>query len=225
MADSEAPESPEEAGWRAYWPHVRAGLVLAHIMVMLALSTPDLGGTLSRKAWKRPTVQLELEAWADKLGRDPAELEEQLWGVATTYGEWRQKALRPVQPYSDYFGVRQRWRMFAAGQRVPARYEIDAKIDGKWEPIYRSRSDELDWRRNLFDNDRMRAYMYKATWPHNRKRYRWLCNWVAREVPKDYPDATKIRVRRWRYKTPPPELADKKPKGKYEGKCVRKVKR
>jgi hypothetical protein len=213
---------PPEPAARPWWHHLRAAFVLFHLFAMCALATPDLGGGLSRKAWKQATVQRELKTWAGRFGEEPEAFEERIWGIALGYTRWRERLLWPVQPYKKYFGVRQRWRMFAAPDRRPARYEIDIRQDGEWKPIYRSRSDEHAWRRRLFDHDRMRNRLYRATWPNHRRLYRRFCNWVAYEAAHDFPEASKVRVRRFRYDTPAPDDRSE-PEGRYEGKCIRSL--
>lgn len=206
--------------WRAAWRHIRALLVLLHLIAICVLTTPDLGDTLSRSAWKQPAVQRELAPWAKRFGQTPQELEDTLWSLATSWREWRARIVRPIQPYSDYFGVRQRWRMFASPNRVPARYEIDIQQGTAWRPIYRSRSDQYTWRRSLFDHDRMRTTMYRATWPNLQWRYKLLCDWVARQVERDFPDARAVRVRRYRYATPHPDSSERPINGRHEGEFV-----
>ena len=204
---------------RAAWPHLRALLVLIHLLIIVALTTPDLGGTMSRRAWKQPAVQRELAPWAQRFGLTPEDFENRLWSLASGWTRWRRRALAPLKPYSTYTGVRQRWRMFASPNRIPARYEIDIKRAGQWQPIYVSRSSEYTWRRALFDHDRMRASMSRATWPNYQQRYRLLCHWIATQVEKDFPQAQAVRVRRYRYATPSPDgdPGAAKFKSKYEG--------
>ena len=213
-------EQPVQTGWRARWRHIRALLVLLHLVVICALTTPDLSGTMSRAAWKQPAVQRELAPWAERFGQTPEEFEDNLWDLATGWRDWRTRLLGPIKPYSDYFGVRQRWRMFASPNRVPARYEIDIKVDAAWRPIYRSRSDQYTWRRKLFDHDRMRTSMYRATWPNSQHRYKLLCEWVARQVERDFPHASAVRIRRYRYATPGPRSDTRTVSGRYEGEFV-----
>ena len=136
---------------RAWWPHARAVLVLLHVIAVLMLSSPDLGGGLSKKAWQTEAIQTEFAAWADRFNRWGADtttqkLTDDVWEVAMGWTELREKLLRPFDPYHRYLGVRQRWRMFAGPNRVPAKIRVAVEIEGEWRTVYEARSAEHTWR-------------------------------------------------------------------------------
>ena len=194
---------------RAWFPHLRAVLVALHILAIAALSTPDLGAALNRKAWKAPTVQDEMKAWAERfsgLGADisPAELEERVWSVATSWAELRDSMLIPFQPYADFAGTRQRWRMFAAPNRVPARLRIAVEIEGQWRTVYEARSEEYTWQRRRLGTERVRVTIHRASWAHHNRDHTRLSDWIADEAARDFPTATRVRVSFIRARTPTP---------------------
>ena len=214
------------------WPHVRAALVSLHLLAIVIMATPSLGGAMSRKAWQQETVQSEFSAWSGRLnglGFDttPAGLEDWAWGVATKWTEIRKSLNEPLSPYHEYVGVRQRWRMFAAPHRVPARLEIEMQKGGQWHKVYVQGSDRYNWRSHQLAHERMRAAIFKYQWPQNRKTLGYLHEWIAARAEEDYPDADAVRMRFVRYRTPSPEdvRAGKEPATKLEAQFERRFDR
>ena len=207
----------------AAWRHLRAALVLAHVVVLLLFALPNPGVALDRSAWRSPNVQHELEAWSGRLsalGVDVArpQLEERLYRLLVRWGALRAELLAPTELYQRYAGIRQPWTMFAAPNRHPARLELEVEVQGAWQTIYVARSDEHDWQATLLDHDRMRAVVFRHTWPQFAGTHQHLCRWLARRAARDFPEATRLRARRYRARTPTPEeaRAGVRPEGRYE---------
>ena len=209
--------------WRRGWPHVRAAFVAAHILAVLILAIPDAAGPAARRsAWKNPTVQGEFDAWSRRLtalgvatSRD--ELEERVWVAATTWTRFTLALRRPLVPYGDCCGVRQRWRMFVAPQRHPSRLHVDLFEDGRWRPIWIERSGEYDWRAHQFDATRVRSMTFRYAWKEYERHYVQFGRWIAARAAEDFPAATKVRVRLYDFRTPTPEEVqrDAIPRGKF----------
>lgn len=201
-------DSPPTTG---VWPHLRAALVAAHIVAVILLAIPDAAGPAARRsAWKNPTVQNELGAWAHRLSGlgwqvEKDALEEQVWGIATTWTRWMIALRKPFEPYTEYAGVRQRWRMFVAPHRHPARLNVDVKESGRWRTVYVARSAERDWLHWKLDHTRTRSMLFRYAWKEYRRHFRRFASWVARQAFEDFPEATDVRVRWYRYRTPTPE--------------------
>lgn len=209
--------APTWAG-RQWWPHVRAALVAAHIGAVVVLALPDIAGPGSNKtAWKNPTVQSEISAWADRLGMPKEDLEQTAWTVATTWTIWMSQLRAPIEPYSRYAGVRQKWRMFVAPHRYPATLHVDVYEQGAWRPVYLSRSDEHTWNARALDHTRMRSMQFRYAWPQYKRHYRRFARWVARAAFEDFSEASRVRVRWYGFKTPTPaEVRDDAiPRGKF----------
>ena len=185
--------------------HLRGVLIGLHVLAVVMLSSPDLGGGMNRKAWDAPMVEAEFAAWAKRFDMTTDALQDRAWTVAVGWVELRETLLTPFQPYSRYAGVRQRWRMFAAPHRVPTRLLIAVEIDGAWRPIYEARSSELTWRGDTLDRERMRVPINLAAWKHNRGLYKKLIAWIADRAAEDFPEATRVRVSYLRHKTPTAE--------------------
>jgi hypothetical protein len=204
------------------WPHLRAALVTAHIVAIFACAFPSPSGGMNRSSWRDPTVQAEIAAWGERLSVPPDVLEEHLWSLATAFMGLRKKALAPFQPYYHHAGTWQAWHMFVAPHRNPARLHIDIDRDGTWETVYISRDPQLRWRAELFDHSRGRAALFRYSWRHYRVPFRHLGEWLARKAAEDFPDASRMRTRWYRYRTPTPEevRTDTAPAGRFEASQV-----
>lgn len=176
------------------------------------MAIPAPGGGMSKSAWADPTVQGEFQAWTDRLNDMGAELtveelEDQLWTLASAYMEKRNAVLKPLQPYYRYTGSTQSWRMFVAPHRYPARLHIELEESGEWRPIYVARSDEYTWRRKQLDHDRMRAAIFRMSWRPYRKVWTSFTEWAADRAAQDFPSATTLRLKFFKYRTQTPEEA------------------
>ncbi len=199
------------------WAHIRAVLVAFHVLAVVLMALPAPSGGMRRSAWKDPTVQAELTAWADRLGQDHQVFEDRLWEVATAFMDLRHAVLAPFQPYYRYAGTTQSWRMFVAPHRYPARLHIDIDRGEGWEPVYVARHPEHDWLGHHLDHDRMRSAVFRYAWKHYRRMFRLFSDWLAIEAARDFPEASRIRVRYFKYKTlsPAEALAGAEPEGHW----------
>jgi len=199
--------------------HLVAVYVLFHAASILVGSIPSTEVALDRDAWDDPTVRSEFAAWVDRLewfGVDvePSQLEEFAWRFANGWSTLRRRANAPFETYQRYTGTWQSWSMFVAPHLYPSRLCIDIRDDqtdgdGVWRNIYTARSDEQAWRRGQFDHIRMRSAIFRLPWPQYRGQYEQLVNWIADRAAVDFPDADRIRVRFYRFKSPSPrELRD-----------------
>ncbi len=190
--------------------HGRALLVALHLFAVTAMAMPSVGGGMSRSAWKTPTVQAEFEAWSARLNGlglrfEQGELEDVLWDLAVAWEAGREKVLAPFQPYYQYCGTWQSWRMFVAPHRYPGRLEVEVRTDGDWEPLYVGRSSEHDWHRRWLDHDRFRAAVFRYSWEHYRRPRGELADWFARLAASERPDARQLQVSFVRYRTRSPD--------------------
>lgn len=210
-------------GWARLRWHLLGVFVIYHIAAVVLQALPDPGGTFSRQAWRDPTVQQEFAVWSRWLSANgyaitPRQLEDRLWVLANQLATIRRAVVRPFFAYGHYVGVRQPWRMFVAPHRFPTTLEVAIREGGEWRTIFADRSDEHTWRRDLFDHDRMRAAIFRYGWPNYRGVYGELALWISREVARDFPAATEVRVRMLKRRTPSPDevKAAKIPAGTYQ---------
>lgn len=214
-------------GRRQLLVHLRGALVLLHVLAVLALALPSVRGNLSRKAFRDPVVQHELAQWsgrARELGfsLDNKGLEDLVFTVGHAYSDVRDVLVWPFTRYVRFFGLWQTWNLFTAPHRFPSRLEIDLEEDGRFSPLFVARSSEHTWRRAELDDVRLRKAVYLLGWHTRGADVRRFATWVAKEAAKDFPAATRVRVRFFRYKTPTPEQvrAGAPLEGAYRGERV-----
>ncbi|MEL6345814.1 MAG: hypothetical protein AAFV53_22075 [Myxococcota bacterium] len=195
---------------RAIGRQLRAVLITAHIFAVFILAFPAPSGGMNRSAWSDPTVQAEFVSWSARLQAmglesSPESLEETLWSWAQSYMQRRRDLLKPFMPYYRYCGTYQTWRMFIAPHRNPARLHIDIYEDGEWRPVYIARHPQHDWKGELLDHERMRSAIFRYAWKHYGRSYKHFGEWIAAEAAEEFPEATLIRLRYERFRTPTPE--------------------
>jgi hypothetical protein len=205
--------------WRK---HIVGALVLLHLASVGLSSLPSVRGNLAPALMREPVVQHELRQWSEafaKIGLDipPSELEERVVALGHVYSDVRDALVEPFAPYRKYFGTGQTWNLFTSAHRIPGRLEIDIEERGNWRQLYVARSDEHAWRKAAFDDARLRKAVYFMNWRRSSRSYQSFGEWVAREVAAEFPEATRVRLRFWRYETPSPEAVRRKeePKGRY----------
>lgn len=205
------------------WPQIRGVLVAAHVVAVLLMATPSPSAGLRRSAWKDPTVQAEFKAWNKRfnaMGVDwtQPEMEQHLWDFAVGWDEARTALLKPFTPYGRYLGASQAWRMFVAPHRFPTRLHVDIERDGQWEPVFIERSELYTWREEVFGHDRMRSAVFRFGWSQFKKSWQQFTEWVAVRAAEDFPDATRVRVRMYKYQTLSPQdaAAGAEPKGSFQ---------
>lgn len=194
------------------WPHVRAALILLHVVAVLLAASPSLRGGMQRSGWADPTVQAELDAWhavATTAGWTVSRqrFEDTLWRAAVRLMDARRALLTPFAPYHHYLGTDQSWRMFVAPQRFPSRLWIEVEEAGAYRPIYVARDPDHTWNAAVLDHDRMRTLVFLMGWKAYDDVYtRWV-EWLAPQVAADFPDATRLRTRYARQRSPTPAEA------------------
>jgi hypothetical protein len=210
MGDTPQGAPARPLGWFA---HLRALLVALHLVAITVLAAPSVGEGLSRWAWQDPTVQDEFADWTDRLNRwgvaiTRQEFEDDLWEAATAYESLHGRALAPFWRYYEWCGTFQSWRMFAGPHRYPSRLLIDIEEGGAWRPVYAQRDPDHAWLAEQLDHYRMRPYLYRLSW------YRYadgsggfdqMTRWVAGHAAHDFPQAQRVRVRFFKFRTLSPE--------------------
>jgi hypothetical protein len=183
----------------AWWPHLRAAFVAFHLAAITFQALPAADGGLKRSAWADPTVQAEFDAWYARFAalgypRDRVTFEEDLWSVATGWSEARKAVIRPLTPYYKGFGTYQTWRMFVAPHRFPARMQIEVMENNRWRTVYRE-GERGGWLGPILDHDRVRSGTFHMSWPHQRAKLDTFADWLAARAYRDFPEASRVRVR------------------------------
>lgn len=181
------------------WKHwLRAGAITAVLLVhgLYALPRPH---RIREADLQDIEVRGEIEAWADLLGTDVDTLGPLLVDFTGRANEVYSAVKGPFRPPLRFFGVGQAWAMFATPDSWPHRLEIDLRVDGRWEPLYR-RWDAHPWRNGAIRYRRVRG-IYDAAGDKNQGAYWNFTRWAAREALLERPDADAVRVRQVRTHT------------------------
>ena len=209
---------------RTPWEHIRGVLILLHILAVVLMALPAPEGAMRKDTWNDPTVTAEFEAWADRLNgmgyeTNTEDLKAEMFDVAKEFIDIRRTVLAPTVPYARYLGTQQSWRMFVAPHRFPSRLHVEIKrSDSDWEPISIYQDPEYRWKAELFEHDRFRSALFRYGWKSYAGARKLFNQWLAREAAQDFPDATHIRTRWYKYKTPTPEMV--KAGEEFDGKYV-----
>jgi len=209
---------------RPHWEHIRGVLVLLHILAVVLMALPAPEGAMRRDAWEDPTVTAEFEAWTERLRQvgyetTTEELKSELFTVAQDFTEIRKTVLTPVEPYARYLGTQQSWRMFVAPHRFPTRLHVEIKREGSdWETVSIYQDPVYRWKAEVFEHDRFRSALFRYGWKSYGRARKLFNQWLAREAAEDFPEATHLRTRWYKYKTPTPEMVQSGEE--FEGKFV-----
>jgi hypothetical protein len=184
---------------------LRALFVAFHVVAMAIVSLPN-AGIASKARWQSDVTQNDLATWAARLRamgwRTSNEaFQRRLWDGAVRYARVRTVVGAPFDAYAGATGAGQGWTMFASPQRFPAELHVDVLRGGIWTPIYRPRSDAYAWRRETFDDDRMRKFAGRFARGFDKNVYRETATWIAKNAAIDFPDASRVRVSLYRYET------------------------
>lgn len=185
------------------WKHLRAILVLAHITTMVLVAIPAPVGGTNRATWKNPTAQIEFAAYARMLRVSPEDFEENLYKLAIFWMDFREIYTRPVWPYIRITGTDQPWRMFVGPDRFPPRFQVQMRTAASdYVTLYEERSSQFEWHEEFFRQERVRSYVYRYAWPEYSNHVHQNCSYLARRVFAEKADATAVRCRYWRQKSP-----------------------
>ncbi|MEM9478299.1 MAG: hypothetical protein AAGA58_01415 [Verrucomicrobiota bacterium] len=184
---------------KRWWPHARAALILFHIIAITAGSIPVLVDerAMTKEAWQDPVAQDEFKKWAERLGDDwtAEDVESTAWTVAKGLLDFQSAVEAPFEPYYQFSGTRQRWRMFPAPVKNFPRLRIDIQsANSEWTTVYQMGSSEHQWLAHYFNRDRFRAALNLYAWGVHEEAYEEFTAWTARQAAKEFPKASKLRV-------------------------------
>jgi hypothetical protein len=211
-----------ETPLKRFLAHMRGVLIALHLLAITLMAMPAPGSGMNRENWQDPTVQGEFHIWTERLNRSgihvtQPELEDLAWRWAERYSDAREDVLLPFEPYYEYCGTCQSWRMFVAPHRYPTRLHIDVEDQGQWRPVYIERDRNHAWLGSRLDHFRFRSAIFRFGWQAYREDYEQFAHWVATQAFRDFSDATAVRVSLYRYRTPTPAEVreDRRPLGEF----------
>ena len=192
------------------WPALRALLIFAHILAVIVLSLPSPHRLADKNVWRSRVHVDEIAAWAEiarsvGLELGATEFEDFLFKLTLDYLDLRARFIGPFYVYSRYSGLSQGWRMFTNPQRHPAQLHVELRTAASpYRPLFVQRSAAHAWRAYQFDHNRMRKQLGRFARSVSRYNYDHLAHWIARQVAAEFPKATHVRVRLFRFTSPTP---------------------
>ena len=189
---------------------MRALLVGLHLVLITVMALPN-PSRVNEKDLKDPALQEVCSDWRGVLAGVGVRLSVDetnalAMSFANQYMDVRAVVLKPFRPYFRHTGTTQSWQMFGYLNRSPARLSIEVFTPGEsWTTIYLARSAEHDWRKALFDSERMHGMMNRYSWKERKRSYTTFVEWLACEVAADFPDATSARVSMKQVQIPRPD--------------------
>jgi hypothetical protein len=200
---------PEAAPRRSRLRPLIDGLITLHVVAVTLMAMPAPEGAMDRSDWKSPLAQEEFKSWSESLSRwgmdvTPAKLEASLWDMAERYMSVRNMLLRPFRPYYALCGTSQGWRMFVGPNLHPSCLHIDIEENGAWRPIYIERDPAHNWLGAKLDHEHFRTAIFTMIFFHHHREYERFASWVARAAARDFPEASRVRIRVFKFRTPRP---------------------
>lgn len=197
--NAERPSEPPSRLRRA-WPHLRALLILVHLVAISLAALPRVSApALTKSARQSPAARAEIAAWTERLASwgvevEPEVLEQRSLELLEGWLELRTTLNSPFRPYIATFGLRQPWMLFPGADRFPAQLVIELEREGSWETVQTLYPTSGPWKARLARNTRVHGVVYSASWPVHRSHYDELGRWLAREAARDFPEATRLRL-------------------------------
>lgn len=194
------------------WRQFRALAISLTLLATFTLLLPGGARLASRKVWKTELNQSQFADWARALTSmgyqlTPRELEDALWSGVQRYLGVRDPIVSLLTPVLVRTGWSQSWRMFSNPQTHPARLQIELDTGHGFRPVYVSRSSEFTWKRREFDHNRTRKLFGRLIRKGRHSTYLRFGRWVTQQMVDEYPDTRRVRLRLYRWRTPPPEHA------------------
>jgi hypothetical protein len=193
------------------WPHIRAALVLLHIVAVVLLSLPHPSLILDRSRWRSGRGRMELANWTrtfNRLGFDvtEAELERKAWAAGERYRAWFSRYVHPFERYATYLHTRQGWSMFTHPKKRIGKVWIEIELKpGVFWPVFVSKSPVFVWNQGALTHNRMRKLFNRVTSHRYKGGFDEFALWVAPKLARAYPASRRARVSIENYVTPPPE--------------------
>lgn len=191
---------------------IRAALLAFVIASQMFLALP-MPHRVSESDLRKPEAKEELGRWMSlihSIGIDWTRDE-----VKTGVIEWthwitdNHKGLsKPIKPLRRYLGIGQSWALFAAPDTHPNRLQVEARIDGEWKMVFRRVDPEHRMMNTQISFRRVRG-VHDGVSNKPGKIYHALCEFIARGVFEQMPQADAIRVQMYRHhKTAPHKPTD-----------------
>ena len=194
------------------WARIRAVLLALVILSQLFLALP-MPHKVSESDLRKPEAKEELGRWMDLirtvgLDWEEASVRRELISWTQWLANGHKKLSTPLKPARTYFGIGQSWALFAAPDTHPNRLQVEARVDGVWQLVFRRVDSEHQMLGSQISFRRVRG-VHDGVGARPGDIYRAFSKFVARGVFAEMPEADAIRVRMYSYHaTPPHKPAD-----------------
>lgn len=210
----------ETSAWKHRFVYA---FVAFHVIAITLAALPAPPEALEREDLSTGEEAENLAAWSKRLSQcglavSQSELEETLWHAAEKYKKIRKEILAPFQPYYKFCGARQGWKMFVGPHRTPSRLHIDIQENGVWRPIYIEGSRKHNWLRSRLNHEHWRTALFTAVYFQKQRPLKEFVGWAAERAALDFPEAEKLRLRVYRFRTLSPSEVKKgrHPQGQFD---------
>lgn len=199
------------------WPHVRAGLILFHLLAVITLSLPGRGFRNPR-VWQRRVVKTDLADWSRTLGVRPDALAKSLQSIAAGWSKTRAHLAKPFLRYASYAAMTQSWAMFASPQRNPAELHVSGDAGSGMVPLYRPQDESAQFLASFLDHNRVRKFRGRFGRRTPGKSFNAFAAYIAKRACRERADLLRVEVALWIYRSLPPEARERGevPEGAYE---------
>lgn len=178
---------------------VRAALI-ALVLLVHGVCVLPVPANISPKAFDNATGREELRRWSGLLAHVGIEVEPKALGDGVlergqVFADAKKAFLKPFRPVLRATGTGQAWGLFTYPVTHPNRLHISWRPsdDAPWILLYRALDPEYDWHEATFRYRRIRG-VYDDNASKVRASYTNFCEWVARDVFAEIPEAQQIRV-------------------------------
>lgn len=188
---------------RAWWPQLRAVLLLLHVVAVVAVACPAPVRTPDAKGWKRPTVQGELRMWSNTLKgigieQTPQQLQAFAQTTTTSWLAYRSTLIKPFQTWLRTVAAPQGWYMFTGPDREPQRFKLDfnTRTAPAFQPVF-ALADEVAAPElvapDFVHDHRVRRALFQSSWSKNNNTFRAVCRYFERRLRAKRDDVADVR--------------------------------
>ncbi len=177
------------------------------VLSQLYLALPFLH-RVSESGFNRPESKEELRRWGALVEAVGLDLdEEDLKAGLLLWSHWTTDTLRAplvhTRSLRKNLGFGQSWALFASPETHPNRLQVEAKVNGEWQLVFRRLDSEHQMMASQISFRRVRG-VHDGVGSRPGKIYRIFCRFIARGVFARLPAADEVRVAMYRSHTTPP---------------------
>ncbi len=178
---------------------MRAALVALHCVAIALVAAPAPSASSRVVDVSDPRFAAEVHPWATLVGLSDREFARRAERVRASWVDLRGSVVAPFERYLDVAGARQPWSLFSAPNASPVCLVLDTRPapspggEAGWR--FLSGLPPGEWRRGLFDSERMRSWLNTVA-----RSGRWdeagsICDYLGREALREDGQWAQVRCR------------------------------